>query len=149
MAAGRALDVTLGRATLRWLDATKTWEGLHTPAGATPAKVAASHALARALAAVTRDGKEWAAWATVAQRLDPDRALRVVRRGQDVARETAAQQWPRAYEIVQSGLLFVAPSRAPATVEKLHARRHHRLLPAGADENGPMRQLQALRFGLR
>ncbi len=74
-ARGLAVDVTLGRLGAGWLDVAQAWTGLHTAQPPTPAKIAASHALGQALMAVTRDGRNWASPAVVAERVDVARAL--------------------------------------------------------------------------
>jgi len=121
-ARGPAVDATLSRLAAGWLDVAQAWTGLHTAQPPTPAKIAASHALGRALMAVTRDGRDWAAPALVGERIDLARALGAVRRALDVGREVAEAEPQLTTRLADSGLLYAPAALTAPSLERLQAR---------------------------
>jgi len=137
-ARGLAVDVTLGRLGAGWLDVAQAWTGLHTAQPPTPAKIAASHALGQALMAVTRDGRNWASPAVVAERIDVARALGAVRRALDVGREVAEEQPQLTTRLADSGLLYAPAALTAPSLERLHARVRGELVTVGRSDIEPL-----------
>lgn len=131
---GAAADHALADVAAGWLDVARTWNGLHTAQPPTPAKIAASHTLGRALIAVTRDGRDWAEPSLVGTRVDLARALGVVRRSQDVGHDVAEALVSLPGRLADSGMLF-APARLLApTLDRLRARLRGDLAPASRQD---------------
>ncbi|MGB8380267.1 MAG: hypothetical protein WCG47_03290, partial [Dermatophilaceae bacterium] len=128
---GLAVDTALGQATSGWLTVAAAWSPLHTPSPATPEKIAVSHALGRALIAVTREGKQWAMPEAVAARVDVARAMAVVRRGQDVAYDSALTLDQLLPGLTHGAELYV-PKQLLAPLTNLSTRHQHGLAAAGA-----------------
>ncbi|MGV1008091.1 MAG: hypothetical protein ACOYBY_05725 [Dermatophilaceae bacterium] len=129
-----AVDTVLGEATGGWLTVSAAWSPLHTPSPATPEKIAASHALGRALIAVTREGKQWATPEVVAARVDVIRAMAVIRRGQDVAYDVALTLDELLPGLTQRARLFVPKRLLAPGIANLTTRQQPGLAPAGTDE---------------
>ncbi len=132
-----AADHALADAAAGWLDIARTWNGLHTAQPPTPAKIAASHALGHALAAVTRDGTDWAQPAEVAERVDLARALAAVRRSQDVGHDVADTLASLPGRLAESGMLFAPARLLTPTLERLRARLRGDLIPAARQDVAP------------
>jgi len=130
-ARGRSVDAALGRLAAGWIDVAQAWTGLHTAQPPTPAKIAASHALGQALMAVTRDGRDWAAPAVVAERIDVARALSALRRALDVGRDVAEAQPQLATRLADSGLLYAPAALTAPSLERLRARIRGDLVTVG------------------
>ncbi len=130
-ARGRAVEASLGRLAAGWLDVAQAWTGLHTAQPPTPVKIAASHALGQALMAVTRDGRDWAAPAVVAERIDVARALSALRRALDVGRDVAEAQPQLTTRLVDSGLLYAPAALTAPSLERLRARIRGDLVTVG------------------
>ncbi len=130
-ARGRAVDASLGRLAAGWLDVAQAWTGLHTAQPPTPTKIAASHALGQALMAVDRDGRDWAAPAVVAERIDVARALSALRRALDVGRDVAEAQPQLTTRLVDSGLLYAPAALTASSLERLRARIRGDLVTVG------------------
>ncbi len=130
-ARGRAVEASLGRLAAGWLDVAQAWTGLHTAQPPTPVKIAASHALGQALMAVTRDGRDWAAPAVVAERIDVARALSALRRALDVGRDVAEAQPQLTTRLVDLGLLYAPAALTAPSLERLRARIRGDLVTVG------------------
>jgi len=137
-ARGRAVDAALVRLAAGWLDVAQAWTGLHTAQPPTPAKIAASRALGQALMGVTRDGRDWAAPAVVAERIDVARALSALRRALDVGRDVAEAQPHVTTRLADSGLLYVAAALAAPSLEHLRARIRGDLVIVGRSDIEPL-----------
>jgi hypothetical protein len=144
---GRAVDATLGRLAAGWLDVAQAWTGLHTAQPPTPAKIAASRALGQALMAVTRDGRDWAAPAVAAERVDVARALGALRRALDVGREVAEAQPQQTTRLADSGLLYAPAALTAPTLERLHARIRGNLVTVGRPDIEPLMRAMSIQQG--
>jgi len=131
---GQQIDKALAKSAAGWLEIAERWTGLHTTQPPTPSKIAVSHALGQALIAVTRDGREWAEPAVVAERVDLGPALAAVRRAMDVARDVAERQRGLPESLATSGQLFASAAMLAPSVERLHSRLRGGLVPAYEDE---------------
>jgi hypothetical protein len=129
---GQRVDQALAATAAGWLELAQRWTGLHTAQPPTPSKIAASHALGAALMAVTRQGRDWAHPAVVAQRVELPRALAAVRRAMDVAGDVADRQLGLPERLADSSLMFAPAALLTPSLERLHARLHGRLAPVPA-----------------
>ena len=93
---------------------------------------------------MTRDGKEWATPREVAARLDVEHGLRVVRRGQDVARQVSGRLPSLAVDMADSGVLFVPARLATPTPDSLKARQHQRLVQADRRQVAALQEVRAI-----
>jgi len=130
-ARGRAVDASLVRLAAGWIDVAQAWTRLHTAQPPTPTKIAASHALGQALMAVTRDGRDWAAPAVVAERIDVTRALGAFRRALDVGSDVAEAQPQLTTRLADSGLLYAPAALTAPSLERLQARIRGNLVTVG------------------
>ena len=131
---GQRIDKALAESAAGWLEIAERWTGFHTAQPPTSSKIAVSHALGQALIAVTRDGREWAEPAIIAERVDLAAVLAAVRRAADVARDVAERQNALPESLVASGRLFVPAAALAPSIGSLHARLRGGLVPAGDDE---------------
>ena len=131
---GQRIDEALAESATGWLEIADRWTGFHTAQPPTPSKIVASHALGQALIAVTRDGREWAAPAVLATRVDLAAALAAVRRAMDVARDVVERQSGLPERLAESGHLYAPVAMLAPSVERLHARLRGGLVPAGDDD---------------
>jgi len=131
---GRRLDPTLAESAAGWLEIARRWTGFHTAQPPTPSKIAVSHALGQALIAVTRDGREWAGPAVIAERVDLAAVLAAVRRAADVARDVVERQNALSEGLAASGQLFVPAAALAPSISRLRARLRGGLVPAGNDD---------------
>ncbi len=129
-----AADTALREATSRWMTVAAAVSTLHTPSPATPQKIAISHAVGRALIAVTRQGNGWATPEVVACRVDVARALAVVRRGQDVAYDVGITAHDIPQTLATAGLLYVPKRLLTPSVANLGPRLQRGLAPAGPED---------------
>ncbi len=141
-ARGRPVDASLVRLAAGWIDVAQAWTRLHTAQPPTPTKIAASHALGQALMAVTRDGRDWAAPAVVAERIDVGRALGALRRALDVGRDAAEAQPQLTTRLVDSGLLYAPAALTAPSLERLHARIRGDLVTVGRPDIDRLAQAQ-------
>ncbi len=81
--------------------------------------------------AVTRDGRDWAAPAVVAERIDVTRALGALRRALDVGRDVAEAQPQLTTRLVDSGLLYAPAALTAPSLERLQARIRGDLVTVG------------------
>ena len=81
--------------------------------------------------AVTRDGRDWAAPAVVAERIDVTRALGALRRALDVGREVAEAQPQLTTRLADSGLLYAPAALTAPSLERLQARIRGNLVMVG------------------
>jgi len=126
---GHRIDQALAATAVGWLELAQRWTGLHTAQPPTPSKIAASHALGTALMAVTRQGRDWADPAVVAQRVELPRALAAVRRATDVADDVADRQLGLPERLANSSLIFARAALLTPSLERLHARLNGGLAP--------------------
>ncbi len=93
--------------------------------------------------AVTRQGRDWADPAVVAQRVELPRALAAVRRAMDVAGDVADRQLGLPDRLADSSLMFAPAALLTPSLERLHARLHAGLVLV------PARDVTALTNSMR
>jgi hypothetical protein len=128
---GRRLDPTLAESAAGWLEIARRWTGFHTAQPPTPSKIAVSHALGQALIAVTRDGREWAGPAVIAERVDLAAVLAAVRRAADVARDVVERQNALSEGLAASGQLFVPAAALAPSISRLSRAASRRARAGG------------------
>ena len=131
---GEGIDQALAESAAGWLEIAEHWTALHTAQPPTSWKISTSHALGQALIAVTRHGREWAASAVIAERVDLAAVMAAVRRAADVSRDVAERQNSLPDRLAASGQLFAPAAMLPPSVARLHARLRGKLVQTGVGD---------------